>query len=102
MAELILGLTEYFIFYNEKRPHQSLSNLVPDHMYQTGKGGGAKIVDKFKSKRSREEILVETEKSKITMCKETGSWGYVGIPYCPWRPPELSFFVLKAARSALQ
>ena len=47
MPELQLGLTEYFEFYNTERPHQSLGNLTPIHVYQTASGGGARIVDKF-------------------------------------------------------
>jgi len=45
--ELIMGLTEYFVFYNGERPHQSLGNLTPDTVYTTASGGGARIVDKF-------------------------------------------------------
>ena len=47
MAELTLGLIEYFAFYNGERPHQSLANLTPDQVYKSGQGGGALIVDKF-------------------------------------------------------
>jgi putative transposase len=50
MPGLQLGLTEYFDFYNNERPHQSLGNLTPIQVYQTGSGGGARIVDKFKIK----------------------------------------------------
>lgn len=45
--ELMIGLTEYFAFYNGERPHQSLGNLTPDTVYATASGGGARIVDKF-------------------------------------------------------
>lgn len=45
--ELMIGLTEYFVFYNGERPHQSLCNLTPDTVYATASGGGARIVDKF-------------------------------------------------------
>jgi putative transposase len=45
--ELMIGLTEYFTFYNGERPHQSLGNLTPDQVYATASGGGARIVDKF-------------------------------------------------------
>jgi putative transposase len=45
--ELMIGLAEYFVFYNGERPHQSLGNLTPDEVYATACGGGAKIVDKF-------------------------------------------------------
>ena len=30
LPELLLGLTEYFAFYNSARPHQSLGNRTPD------------------------------------------------------------------------
>ena len=48
MADLLLGLTEYFVFYNNERPHQALNNRVPVTVYRTGEGGGAKIVNKFR------------------------------------------------------
>ena len=47
--ELMMGLMEYFVFYNGERPHQSLGNLTPDQVYATASGGGARIVDKFSS-----------------------------------------------------
>jgi putative transposase len=47
MPDLLLGLTHYFLFYNEERLHQSLCYTTPDVVYQTATGGGAKIVDKF-------------------------------------------------------
>ena len=47
MGELMLGLTEYFAFYNGERPHQSLDHKTPDVVYRTAIGGGARIVDKF-------------------------------------------------------
>ena len=47
MGELLVGLTEYFVFYNNERPHQSLGDRTPDVVYQTGIGGGAMILDKF-------------------------------------------------------
>jgi len=47
MSELIVGLEEYFTFYNGERPHQSLEQRTPDVVYRTAIGGGAVIVDKF-------------------------------------------------------
>ncbi len=47
LRELLLGLTEYFAFYNSERPHQSLGYRTPDRVYRSGEGGGAKIVDHF-------------------------------------------------------
>ena len=51
MAELTLGLTEYFAFYNNERPHQSLGYQTPAAVYRTGQGGGASIPDHFKDRR---------------------------------------------------
>ena len=47
MVELTFGLTEYFAFYNDERPHQSLGYRTPNTVYRTATGGGAMIVDKF-------------------------------------------------------
>jgi putative transposase len=33
IPELILGLTQYFAFYNEERRHQSLDYLTPNEVY---------------------------------------------------------------------
>ena len=55
MGELTVGLARYFAFYNGERPHQSLGNRTPHEVYASGRGGGAKIVDKFGG--AREESL---------------------------------------------
>jgi putative transposase len=47
VAELTLGLAEYFAFYNGERPHQSLGNRTPSAVYADGTGGGASIPDRF-------------------------------------------------------
>jgi len=47
MAELTLGLSDYFAFYNGERPHQALGQQTPNEVYCLGIGGGAMIVDKF-------------------------------------------------------
>lgn len=49
MAELMVGLAQYFAFYNEERPHQSLGYQTPASVYRSGIGGGALIVDKYGS-----------------------------------------------------
>ena len=49
MGDLTVGLTRYFAFYNEERPHQSLDYQTPDVVYASGEGGGAMIVDKYGS-----------------------------------------------------
>lgn len=45
--ELMIGLTEYFVFYNNERPHQPLGNRTPAEVYATASGGGARIADRF-------------------------------------------------------
>ena len=50
MKELMTGLSDYFVFYNGERPHQSLSNRTPDEVYVSRQGGRALIVDKFNTK----------------------------------------------------
>ena len=52
VPELLLGLADYFEFFNSERFHQSLDYLTPDEVYRTGSGGGAKIVDKFSEKET--------------------------------------------------
>ena len=47
MAELTVGLAQYFAFYNAERPHQSLGYKTPTSVYRSGSGGGALIVDKY-------------------------------------------------------
>jgi putative transposase len=58
MPELLVGLAEYFSFYNGERFHPALGYKTPDQIYRTGDGGGAKIVDHFSLKKdsSNEEL----------------------------------------------
>ena len=49
MGELLIGLTKYFAFYNTERPHQSLDNQTPQEVHKTSSGGGAMIVDKYRT-----------------------------------------------------
>jgi putative transposase len=56
IQKLLVGLTDYFVFYNEERYHQSLGYKTPNAVYQTAVGGGAKIVDKYKT---TEKIIAE-------------------------------------------
>jgi putative transposase len=61
VPELLLGLTEYFVFYNTQRTHQSLDYSTPDAVYRTASGGGARIVDKFTEReKTHSEIEVKT------------------------------------------
>lgn len=47
MAELMVGLAQYFACYNTERPHQALGYKTPNCVYSTGVEGSALIVDKF-------------------------------------------------------
>lgn len=55
MAELTVGLAQYFAYYNVERPHQSLGYRTPDVVYASGVGGGAVIVDKFGTREREQE-----------------------------------------------
>jgi putative transposase len=68
MAELTVGLTEYFSFYNGERPHQSLANKPPDQVYQVAQGGDTKIVDKFNEKDSRARTKAESGPRRAVAC----------------------------------
>ena len=50
MGELLIGLTKYFVFYNDERPHQALGNRTPDDVQKNRAGGGAMIVEKYWAK----------------------------------------------------
>ncbi|MDD5277505.1 MAG: hypothetical protein PHR16_15675 [Methylovulum sp.] len=52
MPGLLVGLAEYFIFYNVGRFHQTLGYKTPDKIYRTGNGGGVKIADHFGDKNA--------------------------------------------------
>jgi putative transposase len=58
VPELLLGLTDYFVFYNTERFHQSLGYLTPDEVYRSASGGGARIEDRFSE---RETSRTKTE-----------------------------------------
>jgi putative transposase len=47
LSELLLGLSDYFAFYNDERAHQSLGYRTPAEVHRCGAGGGASIVDRF-------------------------------------------------------
>ena len=62
MSELLIGLTEYFVFYSTERPHQSMSYSTPDQVYRTACGGEAKIVDKYcRPEKNNSEIESKRE-----------------------------------------
>jgi len=61
LPELLLGLTEYFVFYNTERMHQSLDYCTPDAVYRTASGGGASIVDKFTARKENRQEKTESK-----------------------------------------
>jgi hypothetical protein len=68
MPELLLGLAEYFVFYNDGRYHQALGYKTPDQVYLTGEGevGGAKIVDYYSDKQDSSEEEMGQRQSAVT------------------------------------
>jgi putative transposase len=76
MVELLMGLTKYFAFYNTERPHQALGNQTPQEVHKTSSGGGAVIVDKY---RSNERLPVAL-RSSGTAVEEIGIESESAIP----------------------
>jgi putative transposase len=76
MVELLMGLTKYFAFYNTERPHQALDNRTPQEVHKTSSGGGAMIVDKYRSK----ERLPVALRSSGTALGEIGIENEPAIP----------------------
>ncbi len=69
MGELLIGLSEYFTFYNGERPHQSLSNQTPSRVYESAQGGGAMIVDRFGKKETKPEVITESGQRRAAVCE---------------------------------
>lgn len=72
LQSLLMGLTDYFIFYNEERRHQSLGYKTPDVVYQKATGGGATIVDKFNGTRDTSVSVQKDWASAIQLECEQG------------------------------
>jgi putative transposase len=58
VGELLLGLSDYFVLYNSRRPHQSLQYKTPDVVYASASDGGAMIVDKYGGKAGAADLGV--------------------------------------------
>jgi len=69
VGELMIGLTEYFDFYNVRRPHQSLENETPDVVYRTAIGGGAMILDKYPRAGKDGKSETKTQQAPISKVK---------------------------------
>lgn len=67
LPELLLGLTEYFAFYNDERPHQALGDRTPGAVDRSGEGGGAKIGDRGGSPAG------DQGQRQGTVCDSTGT-----------------------------
>jgi len=70
VGELMIGLIEYFAFYNGERPHQSLGQKTPDVVYQTAMGGAAMILDKYL--RAVEEPAVPLRSTECSSAVKAG------------------------------
>ena len=69
LSELQLGLTDYFVFYNTERLHQSLNYSTPDEIYRTASGGGASIVDQFSERKTtRSETETQSGQRRSAAC----------------------------------
>lgn len=73
MAELTVGLAQYFAFYNAERPHQALGYETPDRVHRAGVGGGALIVDKFGDADQEQEKIGSTGQRRAAAEVETGT-----------------------------
>jgi putative transposase len=73
MQDLLIGLTDYFLFYNQERWHQALGYTTPNVVYQTATGGGATIVDKFNSTKDTAVPVQKDWDSAIQLECEQGS-----------------------------
>jgi putative transposase len=84
MIELLMGLTEHFVFYNTERPHQSLHYRTPDNIYESARGAGTRIVDKYsETEKTYAEIELKKIKNRATMFNCSLKAPLLNsIPYC--------------------
>jgi putative transposase len=66
MDELMIGLAEYFAYYNGERPHQALNQKTPADVYRSATGGGALIVDKFGGAAQRTSVSLRDGAIDVT------------------------------------
>ncbi len=69
VGELMIGMTEYFDFYNFRRPHQSLGQITPDVVYRSAIGGGAMILDKYPRAGKNAKSETKTQQAPISKVK---------------------------------
>lgn len=73
MAELTVGLAQYFAFYNAEQPHQSLGYQTPDQVYRDGIGGGALIADRFGDNDEKPQKKSRTGQRRAADAVELGT-----------------------------
>ena len=71
VGELLLGLSDYFVLYNSRRPHQSLQYKTPDVVYASASGGGAMIVDKYGEKAGAADLGVCQKPNSLSAMNNT-------------------------------
>jgi len=72
MPDLLMGLAQYFQFYNQERWHQALAYKTPDEVYKIAMGGGAKIVDKFNGTGETSDPVLQNWDSAIQLeCEQS-------------------------------
>jgi putative transposase len=73
VQDLLMGLTQYFLFYNQERYHQSLDYKTPHEVYKTAIGGGATIIDKFNGMEKVQKSIQTNWDSAIQLENEQDS-----------------------------
>lgn len=73
VQDLLMGLTQYFLFYNQERYHQSLDYKTPHEVYKTAIGGGATIIDKFNGMEKVQKSIQSNWDSAIQLENEQDS-----------------------------
>jgi hypothetical protein len=82
MGELLIGLTQYSVFYNGERTHQSLENKTPNEAYADTSGGCALIVDKFPRKEEELSVPLRSTGSSSEQTKDQKAKATPGQPSC--------------------
>jgi len=77
IGELHAGLTRYFAFYNGERPRQGLEYRTPNVVYESGKGGGVMIVDKYGS------VPEPSSPEPVPALDACSAWEHGALPETP-------------------
>ena len=68
IGELLLGLTQYFGFYNGERAHQALNNRTPKQMCRSSTGGRAIIVDTGSAANTKPSVQSSRIRATLFSC----------------------------------